>query len=318
MRALRLSDKLELVRDAPLPRHPQETLVQVICAGICNTDLEITKGYAGFEGTLGHEFVGRVVESPRAELIGRRVAGEINVGCGACPLCKSGDSRHCPSRSVLGIKGRDGAFADYLSLPDANLFEVPDSIDDTAAVFLEPLAAALHILDAIEIDHSTQVAIVGDGKLAQLVIRSLTTTGCDITAIGKHESKLSLARVAGARAVPLSDAERERGAFDVVIDASGSASGISLAIELVKPTGTIILKSTHHGSTTLSLTPVVVNELRIAGSRCGRLGPAIEAMSRGSIDVTSLISAVASLDDGPQAFARAGEPGAMKVILRMS
>src|SRR2546428_1535707 len=198
MKALRFDGELKLVCDAPIPRREGEALIQVIAAGICDTDLEITKGYAAFRGTLGHEFVGRVVESPDGALVGQRVVGEINVGCGECELCRGGDARHCPTRTVLGIKGRDGAFAEFVSLPAVNLKAVPRSVSDETAVFVEPLAAALNILEQVSITPSSDVVIVGDGKLAQLIVLAMAQTGCSLTVIGRHEAKLELATRFGA------------------------------------------------------------------------------------------------------------------------
>jgi threonine dehydrogenase-like Zn-dependent dehydrogenase len=326
MRALKFDDRLQLVRDAPLPGRAGEALVKVLLAGICNTDLEITKGYAGFHGVLGHEFVGRVIEAPDSALIGRRVVGEINAGCDSCDLCRAGDSRHCATRSVLGIKGRDGAFAEYLSLPTRNLFEVPDSIPDEAALFVEPLAAANHILDAAPVNRSSSVAVIGDGKLAQLIIRVLAATGCSLMVVGRHDVKLEFARSIGARCFcikgnSLDGADTTELSWDqndVVIEASGSSSGLPLALKLVRPRGVIILKSTHHGETPVEMSPMVVNEVTIIGSRCGRFAPAIELLRSGVVDVLPLISARFPLEEGLRAFRRASEPDTLKVILEVA
>ena len=325
MRAIRFDGALKLVDDAPVQRREGEALVQVISAGICNTDLEIVKGYAGFHGILGHEFVGRVVESDDAALTGRRVVGEINVGCNECDLCLKGDSRHCGRRTVVGIKGRDGAFAEFISLPARNLVSVPDALPDEAAVFAEPLAAACQILEQVPINSSSSVTIIGDGKLAQAIIRVIAQTGCTPTVIGKHEHKLELAGSAGARCVQingpvdnvkeLSDDIKKP---DVVIEASGSATGLPLALRLVKPSGVIVLKSTHHAETALALSQVVVNEVTIVGSRCGRLRPAVELLASGKIDMRPLISAQFRLDEGLKAFDAAARPDTMKVLLRVA
>ena len=289
-------------------------------AGICNTDLEITKGYAAFHGTLGHEFVGRVIESPDSALVGRRVVGEINVGCNVCAQCQAGDSRHCAARTVLGIKGRDGALAEFLSLPARNLLTIPDSVPDDIAVFCEPLAAAHHILEQIKIEASSRVAIIGDGKLAQLIMRVVATTGCEMTVVGKHEEKLEFARSIGARLLMLKDLSVEGLGVpsdqpDVVIEASGSSSGLPLALKLVRPRGTIVLKSTHHGETPVAMFPAVVNEVTIVGSRCGRFAPALELLSSGAVDVLPLISARFPLDEGLLAFQSAVDPSTMKVLV---
>jgi threonine dehydrogenase-like Zn-dependent dehydrogenase len=291
MKALRLEDK-RLFLDAgfPVPSVEGEALIKVIAAGICNTDLEIVNGYAGFRGILGHEFVGTVVDAPDRTLIDRRVAGEINAGCNHCRRCRQGDARHCPDRTVLGIKGRDGAFAELLSLPARNLVEVPDSLTDDEAVFIEPVAAAFEILDQVEIGNRSRVCVVGDGKLGQLIVRMLATTGCHLTVIGKHQHKLKLAAAVGASTVtldgapgtglaPAAGAESDLAAsnlpdaehsFDVVVEASGSPSGLDLAFSLVRPRGIVVLKSTHHDRTSLDLSEVVVNEITLVGSRCGR------------------------------------------------
>jgi threonine dehydrogenase-like Zn-dependent dehydrogenase len=331
MRALRFDGALRYVADAPVARRAGEALVQVLRAGICNTDLEIVKGYAGFRGTLGHEFVGRVVESPDGRMAGRRVVGEINAGCGVCELCRAGDPRHCAERTVLGIHGRDGAFADYLSLPARNLIEVPDSISDEAAVFVEPLAAAAGILEQIDVNEATRVAVIGDGKLAQLICRVLARTGCALTVIGKHREKLALLEDTGARGLPLTaagnnlaEAQRwlaEQGlnqSFDVVVEASGSATGLPMAIALTRPRGAVVLKSTHHGETAADLSAVVVNELRIIGSRCGRFAPAVDLLARRAVDVRPLISQEYAIEDGLAAFEWAAAPAAMKVLLRFA
>jgi threonine dehydrogenase-like Zn-dependent dehydrogenase len=334
MKALRFDGELRVIRDAPEPRRAGEVLVQVISAGICNTDLEIAKGYASFHGILGHEFVGRVVEPVDSGLVGRRVVGEINAGCGECFGCRGGDARHCPDRTVLGIKGRDGGFAEYLSLPARNLIEIPTTLSDDAAVFVEPMAAALHILEQVEVDSSTDVAVIGDGKLAQLVVRAIAHTGCRPLIVGKHRSKLELGTRAGARSFLVEGnlidsgeaalvgqrilvSQRSAG-YDVVIETSGSATGLPLAIAMVRPLGTVVLKSTHHGFTNMQMSPIVVNEVTIVGSRCGRLRPAIDLLASGKINVNELITARMPLGDGVIAFERAAEPPAMKIILNVA
>jgi threonine dehydrogenase-like Zn-dependent dehydrogenase len=320
MKALRFDSNLKLVRDAPVPRREGEALVQVIRAGICNTDLEIVKGYAGFRGTLGHEFVGRVFESRDPSLVGRRVVGEINAGCGSCELCLQGDSRHCADRTVLGIKGREGAFAEFLSLPERNLIEVPESVSDDAAVFMEPLAAACNILEVAPITSFCEVAVVGDGKLAQLVALVIAQTGSELTVIGRHRRKLEMALGFGADRVLLDDpalTSELRARFDAVIEASGSPSGLRTALALAKPRGTIILKSTHHQTTALDISQVVVNELKIVGSRCGRFRTALDLAVSRSIDLSPLISRRFPLEEGLRAFEEAAAPETMKVILQI-
>jgi threonine dehydrogenase-like Zn-dependent dehydrogenase len=319
VKALTFHDSLKVVDDAPSPQRDGEALVRVICAGICNTDLEIARGYAGFKGVLGHEFVGRVVEALDSNLVGRRVVGEINAGCGSCDLCAKGDPRHCKKRTVLGIKGRSGAFAEFLSLPVCNLIEVPDSVSDEAAVFAEPLAAALGILEQVQISPKESVVLIGDGKLALLVVLALAQAGENLTVIGKHESKLDLARRFGARKTIDARAQQaDLEPADVVIEASGSPSGLETALRIVKPGGTVVLKSTHHEPTTVDLSTVVVNELKIIGSRCGRMKPAIEMLKSDRVDPTVLISNRFELAEGVRAFAQASMPEAMKVILQIS
>ena len=320
MLALRYEDGSLELKDVPAPRREGEALVRVRLAGICNTDLEIARGYAGFRGTLGHEFVGEVEEAPaeHSSLKGRRVVGEINAGCGRCELCRTGDSRHCPERTVLGIVGRDGAFAEYLSLPAANLLAVPDEIPNERAVFTEPLAAACGIVERVNIADGMRVAVVGDGKLGLLCAQALKVlTGARVTLVGKHDSKLAVAarrdietvRVAGLKP----SAHRS---FDVVVEASGSAAGIRTALALLLPRGTLVLKSTFHGMTELNLAPVVVDEISIVGSRCGRFGPALELLKHDRVDVESLVSGEHPLEDGVRALERAAAPGVLKVLLR--
>jgi threonine dehydrogenase-like Zn-dependent dehydrogenase len=331
MKAIRFDGALRLVSDVEVPRIPGEALIQVICAGICNTDLEIAKGYAGYTGTLGHEFVGRVIESPDVEWIGRRVVGEINAGCGKCDLCLKGDSRHCPDRTVLGIKGRDGAFAEFLSLPVANLYEVPETVTDEEAVFIEPLAAAAHVLEQVNITKDSRVAILGDGKLAQLLAQVIATTRCDLTVIGKHEDKLAVASLSGARSVLLPDSglppaviasqllsNSVKDRFDIIIEATGSANGLPIALGLVKPLGSIVLKSTHHGETTADLSRLVVNEVMLIGSRCGRFAKALDLIGKHPVNVLPLVSHRLPIDEAFFAFEEAERGRALKVILNIS
>jgi threonine dehydrogenase-like Zn-dependent dehydrogenase len=329
MKALKFDGTLKLVDDAHLPSHRQEALVQVLCAGICNTDLEITRGYAGFNGTLGHEFVGRVVSSPESGLVGKRVVGEINAGCGSCRRCLAGDPRHCPGRTVLGIHGRDGAFAEFVQLPTKNLIEVPDVLSDEAAVFAEPLAAACRILEQVSISAEMAVAVVGDGKLGQLVARLIAQTNCRLAMIGRHRRKLELAASScGAYCVNidagLDQARRKvlewnRGEpLDLIVEASGSRTGLDAALTLVRPEGTVVLKTTHHDSLSLRTGQVVVNEIRLMGSRCGRLAPALDLLAVGAIDVVDLISEQLPLDEGLKAFKQAAIPGTLKVLLQVS
>ena len=316
MKALRFEDnKLQLV-EVRIPRRNGAALVRMTMAGICNTDIEIARGYAAFRGTLGHEFVGVVEESPDRSQIGRRVVGEINTGCGQCDLCRDNDPRHCSRRTVLGIRGRDGAFAEYLSLPPRNLLIVPDNINDRQAVFTEPLAAACAILDQVEITASHRVAIIGDGKLGQLISRVIATTGCDLTLIGKHDNKLELVARAGVKTVKLGSMEIDQASrFDFVVEASGSSGGLGLALDLIRPRGAVILKSTFHGAVGLDTSRIVVNEINVIGSRCGRFENALRLLESGEVDVEPLIAREYKLAGGVEAMAEAQRPGTLKVLL---
>jgi threonine dehydrogenase-like Zn-dependent dehydrogenase len=320
VKALKFDGNLKFVRDALIPQREGETLVRVTCAGICNTDLEIVKGYSNFHGTPGHEFVGRVIESEDGSLVGERVVGEINAGCGVCHDCAQGDSRHCIARTVLGIKGRDGAFAEFLSLPHRNLIRLPDTVSDEAGIFVEPLSAALNILEQVRVKQSDRVAIIGDGKLAQLIVLALSQTGCELSVIGKHQAKLQLAKEFGADRVYVASTTVsgiDRG-YDFVIEASGSPDGLTTALGVVRPRGTVILKSTHHGVTPVDMSQVVVNEVTIAGSRCGRFQRAIEILPRCQEKLIRLITQRFALDEGIRAFEAAAASDNMKVILQMN
>ena len=318
MKAIRFDGKAVEVVPVPIPSAPGESLVRVTTVGVCNTDLEIVRGYAGFRGTLGHEFVGVVERSPDPSWVGARVVGEINCGCGTCGLCAAGDARHCPNRSVLGIVNRDGAMAEYASLPECNLLCVPDSVRDDQAVFVEPLAAACEILHQVPIDVSTSVALIGDGKLGLLIGQVLLTTGARLTAFGRHHSKLALLETRGATTRFSADGfDDVRGAFDVVVEASGSANGFAMAQVLVKPRGTIVLKSTIHGDVPFDATSLIVNEVTLVGSRCGRFEWALEMLESGIVDVEAMISRRMRLDDGAEVIAAAAEPGVLKVLVEM-
>ena len=288
-------------------------LVKVHLAGICSTDLQILKGYMGFTGVPGHEFVGSVSEGPR-EWIGKRVVGEINFGCGDCDNCRRDLSRHCPNRRVMGIVNADGAFADYVAVPVANLHAVPEDISDEAAVFTEPLAAAFEILTQIQLDPGDDVLVLGDGKLGNLCAQVLRLTGAKITALGKHADKLTLSKHAGVRTMQLSDWQPRL--FDVVVEATGAASGLELALSAVRPRGTVILKSTIAGNHQVSLAPIVINEINVIGSRCGPFPDALHALHAKQVSVTPLIEKVYALADGVEAFQHAARPGTKKVILK--
>lgn len=288
-------------------------LVKVHLAGICSTDLQIFKGYMGFTGVPGHEFVGTVSEGP-SDWLGRRVVGEINFACGRCEFCARDLGRHCSRRSVMGILNADGAFAEYVAVPLANLHLVPDGIADEEAVFTEPLAAAFEILTQVQIDHGHEVLVIGDGKLANLCAQVLACTGAKVTAMGKHEDKLKLIKPAGVRTVLLKDWQTRQ--FDFVVEASGSASGLELALTATRPRGTLVLKSTIAGAHQVSLAPVVINEINLIGSRCGPFPDALAALAARRIAIAPLIERVFSLDDGLPAVVQASRPGARKILLR--
>ena len=321
MKALRIDgDSLQL-SEVRLPAADGEAVVRVIKSGICGTDLELLKGYSGFHGTPGHEFVGVVeasIDTP--ELVGKRVVGEINAGCGACELCEAGDPRHCSARTVLGIVGRDGAHAEFLKLPAKNLLEVPENISDDSAVFTEPLAAAIGITERVEFTSEDNVAVIGDGKLGILCARALRaiTPSKSVTLIGKHNEKLVLARTGGIETLLAEECAEMKNVFDVVVEASGSESGFASALDLVKPRGLIVLKSTFHGLPTWEASRVVVDEITVVGSRCGHFAPALDLLSSNQIRVDDLISEEFSLADGVAAFERASSKGILKVLLRMS
>lgn len=334
MKALRFHNGTLSVSDVTKPLADGEALVRVTLSGICNTDLEIARGYAGFEGTLGHEFVGVIEEVSEARASarvpfdsepsltvglltpGQRVVGEINAGCGICDLCRAGDPRHCPKRTVLGIVGRDGAHAEFLKLPVSNLLPVPDEISDERAVFVEPLAAACGILERVNITPDTRVAVIGDGKLGLLCAQVLATTRARVTLIGKHRNKLAIAEGRGIETTSAEKVETRKAEFDVVVEASGSPSGFATAVELLRPRGFLVLKSTFHGATEIEAAPLVVNEISVIGSRCGRFPPALELLKHNAVDVEGLISEEFALTRGLDAMERAAQPGVMKVLLR--
>ena len=316
MKALRISSGQLRLDEIDRPDAGNESLVRVIKSGICNTDLEIARGYAGFEGTIGHEFVGIVENSDDTELIGKRVVGEINAGCGKCALCRQGDPRHCANRTVLGIHGRDGAHAEFLTLPNQNLLPVPKSVSDIEAVFVEPLAAAYGICEQVSFDPEARVAIVGDGKLGILCARSLSPLINGVTIIGKHREKLRLAAKYGnVTAVLLNEIDGLSRNFDIVIEASGSESGFATALDLLKPRGMLILKSTFHGALQWESSRVVVDEITIKGSRCGRFDPALKLLADGNVEVEDLVSEEFCLEEGISAMHRASQSGVLKVLL---
>ncbi len=290
--------------------------MRVTMSGICNTDLEIGRGYAGFSGTLGHEFVGVIADGSSSPFSrGTRVVGEINAGCGECVRCRAGDPRHCPTRTVLGIVGRDGAHADLLRLPARNLIAVPDAITDEQATLVEPLAAACGVLERCRIERGMRTAVIGDGKLGTLCALVLADSGAAPLLVGKHPDKLAVADRQGVETALVDDARARGRVFDVVVEASGGASGFALALDLLTPQGTLVLKSTFHGATPIDAARVVVEEITIVGSRCGRFAPALELLSRGTVDVRPLISEVLELGRAEDAMALASRPGVLKILL---
>jgi threonine dehydrogenase-like Zn-dependent dehydrogenase len=284
-------------------------------AGICGTDLEIVRGYKGFSGVLGHEFVGEVVGGARSEWLGHRVCGEINVSCGACGPCRAGLRTHCEHRTVLGILNRAGAFADFVTLPYGNLHEVPVAIEDERAVFVEPLAAAFQMLEQVQVRAGTAAAVIGDGRLGNLCAQVLANAGADVSVFGRHRRKLALLARLGLETMEPGDASAHR--FDLVIEATGSPSGLTAALDRVRPRGTLILKSTYAGAAPVDLSPAVVNEITIVGSRCGPFERAIDALGRREVDVEPMVDAVYQLEDGVAAMERAAASGTLKVLLRM-
>ena len=329
MRAAITRQKQLALVQKPLPRlKPGWTLVRVRLAGICNTDIEILRGYHGFQGTLGHEFVGDVVSVASAKdtkWIGRRVAGEINIACAGlgfpqrklCSYCRRGIPTHCARRRVLGILGHDGAFAEFLALPVANLHRVPAGIPDEAAVFTEPLAAACEILEQVEVRAHREACVLGDGKLAQLIALVLHTAGLRVIMIGKHANKLRLARLAGIETAQSgSRVSRRENAFTLVVEATGSPSGLATAQQITAPRGTLVLKSTFHGAAPVETWPIVVKEITVIGSRCGPFPQALALLRSRRVDPSSLISRVFSLKDAAEAIRYAQKSGVMKVLLR--
>jgi alcohol dehydrogenase len=304
------------VRREPLPRVPQGfARIRLLAAGICSTDLELQRGYYGFSGTPGHEFVGEVVASEDPAWLGQRVAGEINLACGKCEWCARGLGRHCPTRRVLGIVNYPGAFREFLTLPLHNLHAVPKSVSDEEAVFIEPVAAACEILDQVKIPRGDAVAVLGDGKLGLLIAQVLQAHGAKVHLLGRHRDKMRMIEKAGVfteivpRKLPVA-------AYRWVVDATGSAVGLRAAVTVCEPRGTVIMKSTVHGLVTIDTAPVIVNELVLVGSRCGRFEPALRLLASKKIDVNCLIADQFPLDRAPEAFAHAAKKGVLKVLLR--
>lgn len=315
MIAVHLEQGRVTIRRRPKPETPAGfASIRLLRGGICNTDLELERGYYGFRGTPGHEFVGEVVEAANRKLIGRRVVGEINLYCGECAWCKRGLGRHCPTRTVLGIVKHPGAFREFLTLPERNLHVVPDCIPLDHAVFTEPLAAACQILDQVRIPKGAPVAVLGDGKLGLLIAQTLQAHGAAVHQFGHYKEKLRISAAVGVttevarKKLPLAE-------YDFVVDSTGSAAGLASAAAMARPRGTVIMKSTLHGLLSVSTAPMIVNELTLVGSRCGRMEPALRLLKSGRINVADMISETYPLADAPTAFARAASRGVMKVLL---
>jgi len=317
MLALRLDERARLVSDQPAPvRAAGEALLRMRLAGICDTDLQLARGYMGYRGVLGHELVGEVLEADSPEWRGQRVVADINAGCGVCSECLERGGHHCAARSVLGILGRDGALAESCVVPERCLVRVPDSLSDERAVFAEPLAAALHVLDDLShIDSSERIVVLGDGKLGLLIAHALLGAGRRIAIVGHHATKLALAARAGADTMLEAElGDRLRGA-PAVIEATGNAQGITRALELVCPRGTVILKTTVAGLTNIDLSPIVINELEVKGSRCGDLSRAVAALAAGRVDPTPLIAVRYPLSRADAALEHAAQRGTLKVLV---
>ena len=306
---------LRLARDLAVASPPPgEVRIRTTLAGICNTDLEILRGYHGFEGVLGHEFVGVVDEAEDPAWVGRRVVGEISASCRECPTCRAGRYTHCPTRTTLGILNRDGVLADSFCLPACNLHLLPEDLPDEAAVFTEPLAAACQVLEQVHLRPTDRVLVLGDGKLGLLVAQVVALTGCDLTAIGRHPEKLAILSARGI-ATQL-DGDRVEGNADLVIECTGQAEGFRRARALLRPRGTLVLKSTYHGLVEADLSRLVVDEIQVTGSRCGPFAPAIRLLAQGLVDVLPLVEAEFPLDEAIAAMDHAQRRGALKILVR--
>ena len=314
MKSLWLENNKIDLRDIPQPRKPNEALIKIRKAGICSTDLELVKGYYPYTGILGHEFVGEVVEVGDVSWIGQRVVGEINVVCNQCEQCLNGRPTHCENRTVLGIVNRDGTFAEYTTLPITNLHRVPDSVPDEMAVFTEPLAAALEIQEQINIKPTDRVLLIGAGRLGQLIAQTLALTGCDLRVVARHAHQQSLLKARGIRII--SEEEIQPWRWDVVVEATGSPSGFSLARQAIRPRGTLVMKSTYKGEMSVNFSSIVVDEINLIGSRCGPFEPALRLMESRQVDPTVLIADEFKLEEALKAFERAAETGVLKVLVK--
>lgn len=318
MKAVVFDEGLKLVNDYEKPSPKKgEAMIKINMAGICNTDYEITKGYMGYKGVLGHEFVGIVEEinDDDKSLLGKRVVGEINCGCGNCEWCHQGLERHCPNRQTLGIWQKDGCFSEYLTMPLDTLLEVPENVSDEQAVFVEPLAAGLEILEQLHIQPIQKVIILGDGKLGIAISLALNASNIDALLVGKHQNKLDLAKAQGVKVKLISDLEIKK-EWDFVVEATGSISGFEMALNLTKPRGTLVLKSTIAASKEFNLAPIVIDEIKVQGSRCGRFAPALRLLASGKVDFSPLISGVYPVDKAIEAFEKNKEKDTLKVLIK--
>ncbi|BAZ50964.1 zinc-containing alcohol dehydrogenase superfamily protein [Nostoc sp. NIES-4103] len=310
------NNELQLRTDIPIPEPPPgEALVRVLRAGICNTDLELKKGYYPYTGILGHEFVGVVEQGPE-HLLNRRVVGEINAVCGKCRFCRSGQPTHCENRTVLGIVNRHGAFAEYLCLPVANLHPVPDHVPTEVATFTEPLAAALEIQQQVSLGQNDRVLVVGDGKLGQLVAQTLALTGCELLVVGRHQDKLANLEARGIK-TGLAEAVTDR-AYDISVECTGNPEGFAIARRALRARGTLVLKSTYADNLNIDVSSLVVDEITLIGSRCGPFPAALELLAAKKVDVQPLIHAHYPLTEGLVAFEHAQQRGVLKVLLEIS
>lgn len=315
MLAVHLENGKVEVRKAPRPRRPQGfATIRLIYGGVCNTDLELQRGYYGFKGIPGHEFVGEVVDADTKSLVGKRVVGEINLSCGCCEWCKRGLGRHCPTRTVLGIVKHPGAFRELLTLPERNLHVVPKAIANEHAVFVEPVAAACEILDQVKIPKRAEVAVLGDGKLGLLVAQVVQAGGARVHQFGRHPHKLAIAERVGVTGEVIGN-RLPAARYDWVVDATGSAEGLKQAVSMARPRGTVIMKSTVHGEVPIDTAPAIVNEITLVGSRCGRFEPALKLLAANKVHVGDMISDSIRMDYAPLAFERASQRGVLKVLL---
>ncbi len=316
MRAVVFDNELKLDKNYKKPDIKSgEALIRTVLTGICNTDHEITLGYMGYKGVIGHEFVGVVEECEDKSLIGKRVVGDINCGCGKCEWCKKGLHRHCPNRQTLGIWQKDGCFSDYFTLPVENLLIVPDNVSDEQAVFVEPLAAGLEILEQVHIQPIQKVLVLGDGKLGIITALALNASGLDVTLVGKHEEKLDIAKAQGVKTSLLNDLKINK-EWDFVVEATGSITGFETSIALVKPRGTLILKSTIVASKEFNFSSLVVDEVTIVGSRCGRFKPALRMLEQEKIDLKPLVSKIYDVENVIEAFEANKRKDTVKILLK--